>query len=161
MVDIAPYTAWGGFMGEVDPGGAWGKVYSSRGALGIALHWEYNPIPYIGVGFKVDIQLPVDKPSFLMVLPTAGLRGILPLMDDRLELFILAQVGATYLQYGDTFVGYGWNVSGALGAGYHLGRRWGVQLHAGYMYCTAASGDEWEIEIPASLRGFFGIFYRL
>ena len=158
-VDFSPYTSWGHFFGRIDSSVLGReKVDALRGALGVALHWEYNPIPYIGVGFKVDIELPTDKPGYLMVMPTLALRGILPLMRGRLELFIRAQVGATYLQYED-FVGYGYAVSGDLGVGYRITRRWGVQIHGGARIVQAWSGDSYLDRLGG--QGAVAFFYLL
>ena len=160
MVDLAPYTAWSWFTGQVEASNGTMEVEDTRGTIGVGLHWEYNPIPYIGVGVKLDVQIPVGDPRFLMALPTLAMRGILPLMDGRLELFAMVQFGVTYLQYGDYFVGYGWNVSGGLGAGYQITRRWGLQLHVDYQYLTAYQGD-YKIEQAVGTRGFFGFYYKL
>jgi len=161
MVDIAPYTAWSWYYGNVEAySGVRDKEDLYRGAVGIALHWEYDPIPYLGIGVKVDIELPVDKPSFLNVRPTLALRGILPLLQDRLELFILAQLGAVYLQYGDGYVGYGYVVSADVGVGYKITRRWGVHLHGGFRFFETWMGDD-DLAGPLGAQAAFGIFYLL
>lgn len=160
MIEFGPYTAWGQFKGTVDHARDDGRVDEIRGALGIGLQWEYAPIPYLGLGVKIDIHLPPEDPSYLMVLPTLALRGILPLAHNKMELFVMAQVGATYLQYGKDFVGYGWSAAGDLGIAYQVGRRWGAQFHAGYLYVTAANGD-FDMTQPYCIRGFVGVYYRL
>jgi len=155
-VDFAPYSVWSWYFGDVQ-GRSDSKLDASRSAFGVGLHWEYAPIRYFGAGVRVDVQLPGRDEQFLLVLPSITLRGVLPI--GRWEIFLLAQGGAAYLQYGD-FVGYGYNLGADLGVGYRVSRRWGVQLHGGYQFVATYSGDD-TIRQPFALRGLLGFYYLL
>ena len=168
-VEAIPGTGWASYSGFAEDRPA-DEYEESAHVIGLGIGWEYLPLKYLGVGLAFGLRVPLglddhwlnDWLSFAPSLPSTllflgSLRGILPLVDDRLELFVLTRLGGALFIARETFFGWhsslGWSVDAAGGIGWAFGRRrrWLASARFGYRFSASSKMDN-----PAAWEGTFG-----
>ena len=111
--------------------------------VGVTLRYDFLPLRYLSIGIQLDSLHPFGANSgyaspnrdggdrYDMIRGQLGIRGIWPILEDRLELSVQLVGGGNWMWLGNHYEGRGWSARVGLGATGWMPPRLGVFVELG------------------------------